>query len=79
MKDLTVSSVGLILMNRISILNKAMNEIHRQIKKSVETLTKEKSLMDDVKWLLKTAFKFSNNGTISNFKNNFARHILPTI
>ena len=42
MKDLTVSSVGLILMNRISILNKAMNEIHRQIKKSVETLTKEK-------------------------------------
>ena len=40
-----------------------MNEIHRQIKKSVEKLTKEKtkkSLMDNVKRLLKAASKFSN-------------------
>ena len=59
-----------------------MNEIHRQIKKSVEKLTKEKtkkSLIDNVKRLLKAASKFSNNGTISKFTKNFAKHILPTL
>ena len=34
--------------------------------------------MDDVKRLLKAESKFSNNGAISKFTKNFARHILPT-
>ena len=58
-----------------------MNEIHRQFKKSVEKLTKEKakeSIIDDVKNLLKTASKFINNATMSKFTKNFARHKLQS-
>ena len=39
----------------------------------------KKSIIDDVKSLLKTASRFTNNGTISKFTKNFARHILSTV
>ena len=54
------------------------NYIIKSTKKLTEESTK-KSIIDDVKKLLKVASKFSNNGTISKFTKNFPRHLLPTI
>ena len=58
-----------------------MNKMYKHNNKSNEELIKgktKKSLMDDVKRLLKTA-KFSNNGTIYKFPKKFVKHILPTV
>ena len=59
-----------------------IGKIHNYIVESTKKITKEstkKSIIDDVKKLLKAASKFSNNNTISKFTKNFARHLLPTI
>ena len=59
-----------------------MNKKYTHISKSNEELIKQEtkeSLMDDVKRLLKTASKFSNNNTISNFTKTFVKHILLTL
>ena len=39
----------------------------------------KKSIIGDVKNLLKAGSKFSNNCVISKFTKHFATHILPTI
>ena len=59
-----------------------IRKIQNYIVESTKKITKEStkmSIIDDVKKLLKAASKFSNNGTISKFTKNFARHLLPTI
>ena len=59
-----------------------IGEIQNYIVESAKKITKEstkKSVINDVEKLLKAVSKFSNNGTISKFTKNFARHLLPTI
>ena len=61
---------------------KAISDIPRHINKSTRELIKNEtkdSIIEDVKKLLKSESKFSNNGTISKFRSNFARHILLTL
>ena len=59
-------------------IGKMKNYIVESTKKVTKESTK-KSIIDDVKKLLKAASKFSNNGTISKFTKKFSRHLLPAI
>ena len=47
--------------------------------KEITKETNKKSIIDDVKKLLKAASKFSINGKISKFTENFGRDFLPTV
>ena len=80
-KNLVVNLLGLVQLKKILMFFVEIG-IENYIVKSTKKLTEEstkKSIIDDVKNLLKAASKFSNNGTISKFTKNFARHLLPTI
>ena len=59
-------------------INKANNEIFRQIKESTKEITK-KSTINSVKRLLKSASEFKNNNIISNFTRKFIKNLLPTL
>ena len=59
-------------------IGKIRNYIVESTKKLAKESTK-KSIIDDVKKVLKAASKFINNGTVSKFTKNLARDLLPTI
>ena len=59
-------------------INKANNEIFRQVKESIKEITK-KSTINSVKRLLKSASEFKNNNIISNFTRKFIKNLLPTL
>ena len=71
-----------LVVNSLELIFVEIGKIHNLIVKSTKKVAEEstkKSIKNDVKKLLKAAPKFSNNGTISKFTKNFARHLLPTI
>ena len=59
-------------------IGKAQNYIVESTKTIIKETTR-KSIINDLKKLLKAGSRFSNNGTISKFTKNFCRHLLPTL
>ena len=57
---------------------KKIQRIQNYIIESTKKITK-KSAIDDVKKILKAAYKFKNNDIISKFTRNFVKHLLPTL